>query len=128
MPAEAITGMRKLIKKPMKTYDDYGRGMRIHEKIKLRTEDGIIETTPGRVVFNTIVPKELGFQNYACLRRKWASLIMQCYKKVGLEATVRFLDNLKSLGFAEATKAALSMGVCDVAYPADKAKDSRRSP
>ena len=41
---------------------------------------------------------------------------------MGLEATVRFLDNLKNLGFAEATKAALSMGVCDVRIPADKAK------
>ncbi len=28
-------------------------------------ENGIIETTPGRVIFNTIVPKELGFQNYS---------------------------------------------------------------
>ena len=27
----------------------------------MRTEGGIIETTPGRVIFNTIVPKELGF-------------------------------------------------------------------
>ena len=32
---------------------DYQRGLRIHEKIRLRTENGIIETTPGRVVFNT---------------------------------------------------------------------------
>jgi len=101
---------------------DYLRGLRIHEKIKLRTENGIIETTPGRVVFNTIVPKELGFQNYSLPKKKMGELIMQCYKKVGLEATVCFLDNLKSLGFAEATKSALSMGVCDVKIPAIKQK------
>jgi DNA-directed RNA polymerase subunit beta' len=51
-----------------------------------------------------------------------SELIMQCYKKVGLEATVRFLDNLKSLGFSEATKAALSMGVLDVKIPSNKEK------
>lgn len=101
---------------------DYARGLRIHEKIKLRTENGIIETTPGRVVFNTIVPKELGFQNYSLPKKKMGELVMQCYKKVGLEATVRFLDNLKSLGFAEATKSALSMGVCDVKIPPIKQK------
>lgn len=101
---------------------DYSRGLRIHEKIKLRTENGIIETTPGRVVFNTIVPKELGFQNYSLPKKKMGELVMQCYKKVGLEATVRFLDNLKSLGFAEATKSALSMGVCDVKIPPIKQK------
>lgn len=100
----------------------YNRGVRIHELIKLRTKDGIIETTPGRVLFNTIVPKELGFQNYSLPKKKMGELVMQCYKKVGLEATVRFLDNLKTLGFSEATKAALSMGVCDVRIPANKQK------
>ncbi len=59
-------------------------------------ENGIIETTPGRVIFNTIVPKELGFQNYSLPKKKMSELVMQCYKKVGLEATVRFLDNLKT--------------------------------
>jgi DNA-directed RNA polymerase subunit beta' len=100
----------------------YSRGLRIHERIKLRTDNGIIETTPGRVVFNTIVPKELGFQNYSLPKKRMSELVMECYKKVGLEATVRFLDNLKTLGFTEATKAALSMGVCDVRIPANKQK------
>lgn len=104
------------------TREYYGRGVRIHELIKLRTDNGIIETTPGRVLFNTIVPKELGFQNYSLPKKKMSDLVMQCYKKVGLEGTVRFLDNLKTLGFHEATKAALSMGVCDVFIPADKQK------
>jgi DNA-directed RNA polymerase subunit beta' len=96
------------------------RGIRTHEKIKLRTENGIIETTPGRVLFNTIVPKELGFQNYSMPKKKMSELIMQCYKKVGLEVTVKFLDNLKSLGFIEGTKSAMSMGICDVKIPETK--------
>lgn len=102
--------------------DDLGRGIRLHEKIKLKLESGIIETTPGRVLFNTIVPKELGFQNYALRKKKMSELVLETYKKVGLEATVRFLDNLKNLGFSEATKAALSMGVCDVRIPKNKQK------
>ncbi len=100
--------------------EHYGRGIRIHEQIRLRTQDGIIETTPGRVVFNGIVPKELGFQNYSLPKKKMSDLIMLCYKKAGLEATVRFLDNLKTIGFAEATKAAQSMGVADVKIPPNK--------
>ncbi|MBS0652943.1 MAG: DNA-directed RNA polymerase subunit beta', partial [Verrucomicrobia bacterium] len=102
--------------------DDLGRGIRLHEKIKLKLESGIIETTPGRVMFNMIVPKELGFQNYALRKKKMSELVLETYKKVGLEATVRFLDNLKNLGFSEATKAALSMGVCDVRVPENKVK------
>lgn len=100
----------------------YIRGLRIHERIKLRTDAGIIETTPGRVVFNRIVPKELGFQNYSLPKKKMGELILLCYKKVGLEKTVRFLDNLKSLGFKEATKAAISMGIMDVRVPSMKKK------
>ncbi len=102
--------------------DDLGRGLHIHERIRLRLPAGIIETTPGRVVFNTIVPKELGFQNYALRKKKMSELVLETYKKVGLEATVRFLDDLKNLGFAEATKAALSIGICDITIPSSKQK------
>jgi DNA-directed RNA polymerase subunit beta' len=109
---EPITGRR----------DELGRGIHIHEKIKLRLDTGIIETTPGRVVFNTIVPKELGFQNYSLRKKKLSELILETYKRVGLEATVKFLDNLKNLGFGEATKAALSMGIKDVRIPDNKTK------
>lgn len=102
--------------------DDVGRGLHIHEKIKVRVDGGIIETTPGRVLFNTIVPKELGFQNYSLPKKKMSDLVLECYKKVGLEATVRFLDNLKDIGFSQATKAAVSMGVTDIRIPPNKAK------
>lgn len=96
------------------------RGMRLHELIKVRTQNGIIETTPGRVIFNSIVPPELGFQNYSLPKKRMGELIMECYKTVGLEKTVQFLDKLKALGFAEATRAALSMGVTDVKIPPNK--------
>jgi DNA-directed RNA polymerase subunit beta' len=100
--------------------DNLGRGLHIHEKIKVLIEGGIIETTPGRVVFNTIVPKELGFQNYVLRKKRLSELVLECYKKIGLEGTVRFLDKMKNLGFAEATKAAISMGTCDVKVPSHK--------
>jgi DNA-directed RNA polymerase subunit beta' len=102
--------------------DQLGRGLHIHEKIKVRVHGQIIETTPGRVLFNTIVPKELGFQNYSMPSKRMSELILECYKKVGLEATVKFLDNLKDLGFAQATKAAISMGIQDVRIPPIKKK------
>lgn len=102
--------------------DELGRGMYIHEKIKVLIEGGIIETTPGRVLFNTIVPKEMGFQNYVLRKKRLAELVLECYKKIGLEAAVQFLDKMKNLGFAEATKAAISMGTCDIKIPEQKKK------
>ncbi len=102
--------------------DHLGRGLHIHEKIRVLIDGGIIETTAGRVVFNTIVPKQLGFQNYVLRKKRLSELVLECYKKIDLETTVQFLDNMKNLGFAEATKAALSMGTCDVKIPPHKAK------
>ncbi len=100
--------------------DHLGRGLPLHEKIKVLVDGGIVETTPGRVVFNTIVPKGLGFQNYVLRKKRLSELVLECYKKLGLEATVQFLDNMKNLGFAEATRAAISMGTCDIKVPAHK--------
>ena len=106
--------------KPDEPIQDYGRGLHIHEQIKLRIDNGIIVTTPGRVIFNRIVPKKLGFQNYNMSKKKMSALVLDCYKKVGLEATVQFLDQLKNIGFAEATRAAISMGITDVRIPHEK--------
>jgi len=100
--------------------DELGRGLYIHEKIRLRVDGSIIETTPGRVVFNQAVPKELGFQNYSLKKKKLSNLIFECYKKVGLELTVRFLDEIKRLGFDESTRSALSMGIKDIKVPENK--------
>ena len=69
------------------------------------------------------MPVELGFQNYALRKKKLSQLVLSCHKKVGLERTVKFLDDMKNLGFSEATKAALSIGICDVKIPREKAKE-----
>jgi DNA-directed RNA polymerase subunit beta' len=102
--------------------DNLGRGLHIHQPILVRL-DGIkdpILTTPGRVLFNTIVPPKLGFQNQVLRKKTVSALILECYKKLSLEDTVQFLDRMKNLGFAEATKAAISMGICDVKVPISK--------
>ncbi len=102
--------------------DDIGRGIHIHEKIKVKMDTGFIETTPGRVLFNTIVPKQLGFQNYSLRKKNLEQLVNKIYKTTGLEETVKFLDNLKNIGFSQATKSSLSMGVADVHVPTNKAE------
>ncbi|MBI3236350.1 MAG: DNA-directed RNA polymerase subunit beta', partial [Chlamydiales bacterium] len=105
-----------------KRRDDFGSGLHIHEKIRLRLDSGIVETTPGRVIFNTIVPPQLGFQNYVLRKKKMSELVLSAYKSIGLEECVKFLDDLKDLGFAYATKSSLSMGVKDVYIPEQKQK------
>ncbi len=52
-----------------------------------------------------------------------SELVLECYKKVGLEATVRFLDNLKNLGFYRSDQSCPFDGCLRCRIPANKAKD-----
>ncbi len=97
-----------------------GRGIHIHEQIRLRIKGESILTTPGRVVFNQIVPEAIGFVNNALPKKRIGALIGEVYRKCGLEEVVHFLDALKNLGFSQSTKAAISMGIQDIIVPPEK--------
>jgi len=79
-----------------------------------------IETTAGRVIFNQIWPKELGFYNRAAGKKQLSDIIWRCYQVAGPAATVTTLDKLKELGFTEATKAGISIGISDMIIPKEK--------
>jgi DNA-directed RNA polymerase subunit beta' len=78
------------------------------------------KTTVGRVLFNAIVPPELGFKNHDMKKKALSELVFECYRQVGLAATVNFLDRLKEFGFHNATRGGVSIGVEDLEIPADK--------
>src|SRR5438128_2508279 len=79
-----------------------------------------IETTAGRVIFNQIWPKELGFFNRAAGKKQLSDIIWRCYQVAGPAATVATLDKLKELGFTEATRAGISIGISDMIIPKEK--------
>ena len=87
----------------------------------------IIETTAGRVVFSEIWPNEIGFPNIVVNKGALGDVISNCYRHCGHEETVKVLDELKKLGFAEATKAGISMGFEDMIIPGEKAKEIQKA-
>src|SRR5947207_2236392 len=80
----------------------------------------VIETTAGRVLFNQIWPKDIGFFNRAAGKKQLSDIIWRCYQVAGQEGTVETLDKLKELGFREATKAGVSIGISDMIIPKEK--------
>jgi DNA-directed RNA polymerase subunit beta' len=80
----------------------------------------VIETTAGRVIFNQIWPKELGFFNKAAGKKQLSDIIWRCYQIAGPAVTVDTLDKLKELGFKEATRAGISIGIEDMIIPKRK--------
>src|SRR3989441_250096 len=84
------------------------------------SEKKVIETTVGRVIFSEIWPEEMGFPNKVVGKGQLGDLIWKCYKICGHEKTVPTLDKLKELGFREATKAGVSIGIDDMIIPKEK--------
>ncbi|MBU4376424.1 MAG: DNA-directed RNA polymerase subunit beta' [Candidatus Omnitrophica bacterium] len=92
----------------------------MHAKIKLKLENNIIETTPGRVLFNECLPKGLDFVNESLNKSKISKVIAECYNKLGHDATIKLLDDLKQIGFEIATKAGISIAIDDLKIPSKK--------
>ena len=100
----------------------------LHTKIKVRLnaipgqKSSLIETTVGRVIFNQIVPKEMGYLNELLTKGRLRQIIGLCFRKAGLAKTVEFLDATKEIGFMAATRGGLSVSISDVVIPEEKIK------
>ncbi|MEK6572170.1 MAG: DNA-directed RNA polymerase subunit beta', partial [Bacteroidota bacterium] len=92
----------------------------LHARIKVRVDGQLIETTTGRVLFNEIVPKELGFINELLNKKRLVQIIAAAVRVCGNLRTARFLDELKELGFRYATLGGLSVSIADVVIPKEK--------
>ncbi len=92
----------------------------LHAKIKVRIDGQLIETTVGRVIFNQIVPKEMGFINQLLVKKTFSSIIGKMFMKLGNKVTAKFLDDLKDLGFRYATAGGISVSFIDMVVPEEK--------
>ena len=99
-------------------------------KVRVNIKDrktGIIsnkltETVAGRVIFNEVVPVEVGFVDELLTKKKLQTIIAEVFKYAGQAKTAKFLDDIKDIGFQMAYKGGLSMGLGDVKVPDEKKK------
>jgi DNA-directed RNA polymerase subunit beta' len=99
----------------------------LHANIKVRWKDhaggrSIIETTVGRVLFNSVVPSEVGFVNELLTKKSLREIISNVLREVGVPRTAAFLDDVKHLGFTMAYKGGLSFNLNDIIIPEEKVK------
>ena len=116
-------------------YDNHE--VHIHAKIKVRRTDPLtgdsrlVETTPGRVIFNEAIPQDLGFVDRSVDRFSYeinelvgskmiSKIVSRCINKYGSVDTSVTLDKVKDLGFRYATQSALSVSVADMEVPGTK--------
>src|SRR3989339_1024333 len=88
--------------------------IRLHDKISVRLNDELVETTVGRLIFNEIVPDKIGFVNEEMNSKKLKDLVAKTLNTYENDYTVEFLDKLKKLGYETITYSGLSWGMNDV--------------
>jgi DNA-directed RNA polymerase subunit beta' len=94
----------------------------LHSSIKIRWDNTIVQTTPGRVFFNEILPAGFGFVNELLDKDKLSNLVTEVHRKLGPHETAVFLDKLKDLGFHYATLSGLTIGIDDMIVPEEKSR------
>ncbi|MBK8103030.1 MAG: DNA-directed RNA polymerase subunit beta' [Cellvibrionales bacterium] len=115
----------------------YGKQLDLQAKIKVRIREVLFDedtgartetvklydTTAGRALLWDVVPEGLAFDliNRPMVKKAISRVINQCYRSVGLKATVIFADKLMYTGYDFSTKSGASIGVNDFAIPQEKA-------
>ena len=92
----------------------------LHAKIKVKVGKNLIQTTIGRVIFNQIVPEEMGFFNQLLIKKTFGGFIGKMFMRLGNKVTAKFLDDLKDIGFKYATAGGLSVSYSDMIIPEEK--------
>ncbi len=85
-------------------------------------EKKFIETTVGRIIFNQVVPSEVGFVNQLMTKKSLRDLIGDIVRYTSLATTANFLDEIKEIGFKMAFQGGLSFNLSDVIIPEVKQK------
>jgi len=91
----------------------------VHAELE-EIDNALIDTTVGRVIFNMHLPKDIPYINGLLKKRGLQDLVGYCFIKLGNEATVRMLDEIKEVTFLYATRAGISFGVDDMVVPSRK--------
>jgi DNA-directed RNA polymerase subunit beta' len=95
----------------------------IHQPIRYRLPSGdFVDTTTGRVLFNDIVPDELGYYNETMDKKRLRELVSRCHREMDEDTTVRLVDAIKDIGFQYATQSGTTIAVSDIARPPAKAE------
>jgi len=83
---------------------------------------GTIVTSPGRLIFNEELPKDLPFINYELKDKELRALVEFIFKEKGSWTTVQMLDAIKSTGYRYATVFGATIGIDDIVIPKEKAE------
>lgn len=78
------------------------------------------ETTVGRLLFNSIMPKDFGYLNQVIKKKDISNIISRLIRKYGIDETAPVLDKIKNFGFKYVTYSGSTFGYSDAIVPEEK--------
>lgn len=92
----------------------------LRQSVKFYMNGEIIETTPGRILFNEIIPESFGFLNKDMPKKAVHSLLGKAFETEPAEVVVKLIDDIKSLGLKYGTKSGHSVSLSDIDIPEER--------
>ena len=90
------------------------RAVGLRASVSVLHHDKLIQTTPGRVLVNSVLPENYRYVNHPLSDKELNKLISDVYNNYGGADTVAMLDRIKELGFHYATVFAPSISITDI--------------
>jgi len=112
------------------TANDFGL-VGLRSKILIKGKDGTkyscpegeaIETTVGRILFNSALPEDYPFVNEEVDKKKMNSIVDDFINLYGLEGLPAILDKVKDFGFQYATRSGITWAIDDLSIPEGRQK------
>ncbi|MDR1978891.1 MAG: DNA-directed RNA polymerase subunit beta' [Synergistaceae bacterium] len=100
-----------------------GKAVIVDDAKKSKIPEGatvFVETSPGRVLFNSIIAAPLCYVNKQLDKKNMGRLLDDAYDKVDRTSVVEMLDAIKALGYRWAAKSGISFGVGSIIIPPEK--------
>jgi DNA-directed RNA polymerase subunit beta' len=92
--------------------------IRVRDK---KTNGELIETTVGRIIFNDVIPDELGFRNHLMDKKAIKDLVSEGSHELSQDDVAEMVDQMKNVGFRYATQSGISIALNDLRLPPEKA-------
>ncbi|MCL4532340.1 MAG: DNA-directed RNA polymerase subunit beta', partial [Actinobacteria bacterium] len=99
----------------------------LHAAIKVRASDlnvqdgqEYVTTSAGRILFNEVLPRELGFRNEVMDKGALKRVVAEVFRRFRNERTAEVVDRIKRIGFEFATKSGITIAIEDISIPEQK--------
>ena len=82
--------------------------------------DEVFETTVGKILFNSILPKDFAYIGDEMNQKRISSLVDELIMHYGIDETPALLDKIKAFGFKYSTVSGTTWGLDNVKVPVEK--------